>query len=118
MKVIANIAAAILIFFGVMFILGAFDETPEPMWIVTGLILTSIGFVIIWFAQRKPKAAAGEESVSVNIDLPGEVKLETMKCEACGGAITSKNIELQSGAPTVVCPYCDTTYQLNEEPKW
>ena len=120
MKVIANIAAAILIFFGVMFILGAFDETPEPGWILTGIILTSIGFGLIWFAQRKGKqdAAAAGQNLSLNIDLPGEVKLETMKCQACGGAITSRNIEMQSGAPMVVCPYCDTTYQLNEEPKW
>lgn len=118
MKTIAYIAAAILIFFGVMFILGAFDETPEPMWIVTGVILTMIGFGLIWFAQRKGKQEAAAQNVSVNIDLPGEVKMETMKCEACGGAITSKNIEMQSGAPMVVCPYCGTTYQLNEEPKW
>ena len=118
MKVIANIAAAILIFFGVMFIWGAFGSNPQPAWICVGGVSVAIGFGLIWFAQRKPKATAGEENVSVNIDLPGEIKMETMKCEACGGAITSKNIELQSGAPTVVCPYCDTTYQLNEEPKW
>jgi len=118
MKLIANIAAAILIFFGIMFIWGAFGSNPQPAWIFVGGISVLIGFGLIWFAQRKPKAAESGENVSVNIDLPGEVKLETMKCQACGGAITSENIELQSGAPMVVCPYCDTTYQLNEEPKW
>jgi len=119
MKLIANIAAAILIFFGVMFIWSAFGATPQPGNIVIGLATTLIGFGLIWFAQRKPKADAGAgQNVSLNIDLPGEIKMETMTCAACGGAITSKNIEMQSGSPMVVCPYCDTTYQLNEEPKW
>ena len=119
MKLIANIAAAILIFFGVMFIWGAFGSNPQPAWICVGGVSVLIGFGLIWFAQRKPKAPANNtQNVSVNIDLPGEIKMETMKCEACGGALTSKNIEMQSGAPMVVCPYCDTTYQLNEEPKW
>ena len=120
MKLIANISAAILIFFGVMFVWSAFGSTPQPGNIVIGLITLGIGFGLIWFTQRKGKqsAASGGQNVAVNIDLPGEMKMEVMKCEACGGAITSKNIEMQSGAPMVVCPYCDTTYQLNEEPKW
>lgn len=119
MKTIANIAAVILIFFGVMFIWGAFGSNPQPAWICVGGISVLIGFGLIWFAQRKPKTESeNAQNVSVNIDLPGEIKMETMKCQACGGAITSNNIEMQSGAPMVVCPYCDTTYQLNEEPKW
>jgi len=36
MKVIANIAAAILIFFGVMFIWGAFGSNPQPAWVGVG----------------------------------------------------------------------------------
>ncbi len=117
MKIIAYIGAAILIFFGVMFIWSAFGTTPQPANIGIGAVSVAIGFGIIWFAQRKAKVE-GDTNVSVNIDLPGEIKMETMKCQACGGALTSKNIEMQAGAPMIVCPYCDTTYQLNEEPKW
>jgi uncharacterized Zn-finger protein len=28
------------------------------------------------------------------------------------------NIQMVAGAPVVNCPYCKTTYQLTEEPKW
>jgi uncharacterized Zn-finger protein len=28
------------------------------------------------------------------------------------------NIKMVAGAPVVTCPYCNTTYQLTEEPKW
>ncbi|NQU30938.1 MAG: hypothetical protein HQ525_09760 [Anaerolineae bacterium] len=121
MKVIANIAAAILIFFGVMFIWGAFGSNPQPAWICVGGLSVAIGFGLIWFSQRsqrKPKAAEGEQNISVNIDLPGEVSLDTLKCQSCGGSLSSKNIKMVAGAPVVVCPYCDTSYQLTEEPKW
>ncbi|MBT3339289.1 MAG: hypothetical protein HN855_11785 [Anaerolineae bacterium] len=119
MKVIATIAAIILIFFGVLIIWGAFDATPQPEWICMGSIFVLIGFGLIWLAQRmgKKDAEAGQ-NVSVNIDLPGEVNLETMQCQACGGSLTSNNIKMVAGAPMVVCPYCDTSYQVTEEPKW
>lgn len=118
MKVIANIAAAILIFFGVMFIWGAFGSNPQPAWICVGGISVLIGFGLIWFAQRKPKATEGAQNVSINIDLPGEVNLDTLQCQSCGGSLSSHNIKMVAGAPVVVCPFCDTTYQLTEEPKW
>ena len=41
-----------------------------------------------------------------------------MKCQSCGGTLTSDNIKLVNGAPMVNCPYCNTVYQLTEEPKW
>jgi len=41
-----------------------------------------------------------------------------MKCKSCGGSLTMDNIKLVAGAPVVNCPYCNTTYQLTEEPKW
>jgi hypothetical protein len=29
-----------------------------------------------------------------------------------------QQVTMIAGAPTVECPYCGTTYQLTEEPKW
>jgi hypothetical protein len=54
----------------------------------------------------------------LNIDLPGKVKLDSLKCQSCGGVLSSDNIKMVAGAPVVTCPYCHTTYQLTEEPKW
>ena len=118
MKLIANIFAVILIFFGVLFVWSAFGTTPQPGNILIGIITLAVGFGLIWFAQRKGKQKAAAQNVSLNIDLPGEMKMETMKCQACGGVISSDNIDMKSGTPMVACPYCGTTYQLNEEPKW
>lgn len=79
-----------------------------------------IGFGIIWFAGRRRGTQGGLEgdSISLNIDLPGDVNLDKMKCQSCGGSLTMDNIKMVAGAPVVSCPYCNTTYQLTEEPKW
>ncbi len=118
-KIIAYIIAAILIFFGVIFIWGAFSPEGQSGWILIGLISAGIGFVLIWFASRLRAASqqAGEQ-VTLNIDLPANVNLDTLKCKSCGGALKMDNIKMVAGAPVVTCPYCDTTYQLIEEPKW
>lgn len=119
LKIIAYILAAILIFFGVMFIYAAFNPEGETGWILVGLISVAIGFGLIWFGGRqKPAAAAGGENVTLTIDLPGDVKLGEMKCKSCGGVLSPENITMVAGAPVVTCPYCHTTYQLTEEPKW
>jgi hypothetical protein len=119
MKIIASIGAAILIFFGVLFIWGAFSPSGSPGWIIIGLISVGIGLVLVFFATRKPATPADSTSnVTYKIDLPGNVKMDTLKCKSCGGTITSENISMVAGAPVVTCPYCHTTYQLTEEPKW
>lgn len=117
-KIIAYIAAAILLFFGVIFIWGAFSPNGQAGWIVVGLVSVVIAFVLIYFAARRPAAAPGGESVTLKVDLPANVNLDMLKCRSCGGALTTDNIKMVAGAPVVTCPYCHTTYQLTEDPKW
>jgi hypothetical protein len=118
LKIIAYIAAAILIFFGVLFIWGAFSPQGSPGWILVGLISVGIGFGLIWFGSRQKAVSQAGENVTLNIDLPANVNLDSLKCKSCGGALTSDNIKMVAGAPVVTCPYCNTTYQLTEDPKW
>jgi uncharacterized Zn-finger protein len=44
--------------------------------------------------------------------------MDTIKCKSCGGTLTANDIKMVAGAPMVTCPYCHTSYQLTEEPKW
>ena len=117
-KIIAYIFAGILIFFGVLFIWATFSPEGQLGWLVVGVISVAIGFGLIWFAGRKQPAAAEAGDTVLNIDLPGDVGLDTLKCKSCGGTLTMDNIKMVAGAPVVSCPYCGTTYQLTEEPKW
>ena len=118
LRIIAYIAAAIFIFFGVLFIWGAFSPDGSVGWIAIGLVTIAIGFGLIWLASKVIKPQAAESNVTLKIDLPANVNLEGLKCKACGGALTMDNIQMVAGAPVVNCPYCKTTYQLTEEPKW
>jgi hypothetical protein len=118
-KIIAYISAAILILFGVLFILGAFSPQGSIGWIPVGVILVGIGFVTIWFASRSKQVTTSQgENVTLKIDLPANVNMDSLKCKSCGGSLTTDNIKMVAGAPVVDCPYCHTTYQLTEEPKW
>jgi hypothetical protein len=117
-KIIAYIAAAILIFFGVLFIWATFSPEGQIGWLVVGVITVGIGFVLIWLASRRKPVAGGEQNVTLKVDLPADVNLDTLKCKSCGGTLTTDNIKMVAGAPVVTCPYCGTVYQLTEEPKW
>ena len=119
-KIIAYVSAAILILFGVLFIWATFSPDGQIGWLVVGVISVVIGFGLIWFAGRLRSATSttNGNNVTLKLDLPGDVNLASMKCQSCGGVLTMDAIKMVAGAPVVSCPYCNTTYQLTEEPKW
>lgn len=85
--------------------------------VLFGIIALIGGVVMIVFAARKTKQETAQ-NVTLKVDLPGATKIEQVKCQSCGGTLTSDNIKLVNGAPMVNCPYCHTVYQMTEEPKW
>ena len=130
-RVISYLGAGLLIiiglaavFFGIIYVWGSFSPTGEPGWITAGLISVVIGLVmiaggayLISLASRG-KMGAVTENVTINVDLPANVNMDTLKCKSCGGSLTMDNIQMVAGAPVVNCPYCKSVYQLTEEPKW
>ncbi|MFW5713648.1 MAG: hypothetical protein ACOCYU_03165 [Brevefilum sp.] len=118
-RIIAFITAGIFIIFAFLFILGAFSPEGSPSWIIVGIVGLIIGFALIFLGTRlRPAETPGEQVVNLQVDLPGDVGMETINCKACGGPITSEDVKMVAGAPVVECPHCSTTYQLTEEPKW
>ena len=115
-KIIGYLFAAIAIFFGIIFIWGAFSPEGQPVWIIVGAISVLIGFGVIWFVSKKQKT--GDEEVKVQIDISGDVNLDKLSCESCGSPLSPEHVSMVAGAPVVACPSCGTTYQLTEEPKW
>jgi hypothetical protein len=130
-RILSYIAAVLLIliglaavFFGVIYIWGSFSPTGQSGWITSGLISVIIGLIMIGGGAYlislagRGKMGAVTENVTLNIDLPANVNMDTLKCKSCGGTLTMDNIQMVAGAPVVNCPYCKSTYQLTEEPKW
>lgn len=118
MRIVGYVFAGILIFFGVLFIWGAFSPEGQLGWIIVGLISVGFGLGILYLANRNKEKPSQKQAVKVHIDLPANINLDTLKCQSCGGNLTLENIQLVAGSPMVNCPYCHTTYQLTEEPKW
>ncbi len=118
MKIVAFIGAGLLILFGALMAIGATDPINGQIgWLPIGLVLIGVGLVIIFFAARR-KAVAPTTNVTLNVDLPGNVAMDEIKCKSCGGVLSAENITMVQGAPMVTCPYCHTVYQMTEDPKW
>jgi transcription elongation factor Elf1 len=118
-SIISYILAGILILFSVLFILGAFGSTGQSSWLAVGLVGLAIGLGLVYAGFRfAAKANPVKEEVKVQLDLPGNVKLDTIKCQSCGAPLAPDDISLVNGAAVVTCHSCGTTYQITEEPKW
>jgi hypothetical protein len=102
--------------------LGSTAGHPEWVSMAMGLVCFGgvallAGIAAIVFAVRKTRQDTAQ-NVTFKVDLPGETKIDQMKCQACGAPITSNDVKMMAGAPVVTCPYCQATYNLTEEPKW
>jgi hypothetical protein len=114
-KIILFVIAAGFILFSFLFILAGFTTAGN---FLVGIILAVVGFGLIILATRIKTEPDQPDIVNVNVELPGNVSMDTIKCKSCGGTLAPKDVKLVAGAPVVTCPYCHTTYQLTEEPKW
>jgi uncharacterized membrane protein len=118
-RIILFILAAGFLLFSFLFILAAFSPSGNGVSsFLPGVILALIGFALIFFGTRVNTASDQPDNVTLKIDLPGNVGMDTIKCKSCGGTLGPENIKMVAGAPVVTCPFCGTTYQLTEEPKW
>lgn len=118
-KIIGYIFAGIAILFGVLFLIAAFDGRPVSQAIsnfIIAAVLIGIGVVIIIAIKlREPKP---KQEIVQKIDVSGEIAMERLKCKNCGALLDKDSIKLAEGAIVISCPYCGTTYQMVEEPKW
>jgi Zn finger protein HypA/HybF involved in hydrogenase expression len=114
MKLIAYPLAALLAFFGIMFVVSG--AKGQPLQIVVGVILLVSGAALLWFAYQLPKPSI--TTIVQKIDLSGDVNLADMKCRSCGGSLGKESVTVKAGAVFVNCQYCGATYQIEEEPKW
>jgi len=113
-----------LVGYGALSVIGSTSGQGDSSWLTFGLGFAFVG--ILFFAGGAGMVIAAirgtktevVQQVTMQVDLPGQTKIEEVKCRSCGGTLTSKDITLANGAPMVNCPYCNTVYQMTEEPKW
>jgi DNA-directed RNA polymerase subunit RPC12/RpoP len=119
-KIVGYIVAAILIFFGVLLVWSAFspEATSPGGQLVGGIALAALGLgIVVAIRLREPKPKQ-EVVIKQQIDIGGDVEMESLKCKNCGAQLDKGAIGTVEGAVVVNCPYCGATYQIVEEPKW
>jgi predicted Zn finger-like uncharacterized protein len=112
--VIGGIVVAICFFFAIIFGLAASVQATASRLAVSGILFV-IGIAVVavvWYINRRPK------TVVQHLELSGEMKAAQIKCPNCGGSINADQIKITQGVPYVKCPYCGTTFEVTEEPKW
>jgi uncharacterized membrane protein len=116
---LAAIASAVLIFFGLIFLLSAGSVTltqeQQVLRLVEGAILLSVGFAaayIAYISSREPT------TIIQRVELSGQMKAAPIKCPNCSASVDVNLIRIVSGVPYATCPYCGTTFEVTEEPKW
>jgi predicted Zn finger-like uncharacterized protein len=117
--ILAGIAVTVLFFFAVIFALASSAQGIPVQTSQTRLVTSGFLFIIglaviagIYYATRKPK------TVIQRLEVSGEMKGAAIKCPNCSASINADQIKIVSGVPYVKCPYCGTTFEVTEEPKW
>lgn len=116
-KILSAFIAIILIILGVVFIIAAFsDQAKTSSRLIIGGSMVVIAVVLLLLGRMRTEQIT--HTIEQKIDLSGDVDLELLKCTSCGGTLSKKNVEVRAGAVMVNCPYCGSTYQIKEAPKW
>ncbi len=113
LKTLAYLISGILGFFGVAFLIAGVSYV-RVQWIIIGPVLLLVAFFVTYLARTK----VPDQRIIQEIDLSGDVHPEEMKCNACGAPLDKDSVSGRAGGIFVDCPYCGTSYQIEEEPKW
>jgi DNA-directed RNA polymerase subunit RPC12/RpoP len=119
LAVLGAIAVAVLFFFGIIFAISAGSVTltseQQVLRLTEGVILLTVGFAIAYITyvfSRKPK------TIIHQLELSGQMKAAALKCPNCSASVDANQIKIVSGVPYATCPYCGSTFEVTEEPKW
>jgi len=111
-KILGYVASAGLIFLGVTFLLASAYAISR---LLVGAVLTALGFGIAFLTW---KIGAGQPSIRYEIQTPGSLKVDSIKCPNCGAGLDPSKMQLKVGVPSIKCPYCGNEFEVAEEPKW
>jgi hypothetical protein len=112
--------AVVLGFFGMIFLLAASVQETEARLLTGGLLSAGaiiIGMGGIWVARAKVRV---HYTVKAELDLPADFSLKGLQCKSCGAPLSRDMVtwNQKTGSIMVHCKYCDTEYELVEQPRW
>jgi uncharacterized Zn-finger protein len=105
-------ASAILVVLGIIFMLASVYAVSR---LVVGVALIAVGLGLAFLAWR---SGLSQTPVRHEIQMPGSLKVDSIKCPNCGAGLDPSKMQMKQGAPTIKCAYCSNEFQVAEEPKW
>ena len=111
-KILRYVASAGLIILGVIFLLASAYAISR---LLVGAVLTAAGLGI---ALLTWKAGTSQLPIRYEIQAPGSLKVDSIKCPNCGAGLDPSKMQLKLGVPSIKCPYCGNEFEVAEEPKW
>lgn len=109
------VLAIFLALLGVVFLYSA-GQTNTVVRLLIGVISFASAAGLIYLSKMRPVEHTHVHKMQ--LDLPGEVAMKSFECTSCGATLDSKSVKLVAGAVHVDCPYCGSSYQMEEAPKW
>jgi Zn finger protein HypA/HybF involved in hydrogenase expression len=113
LKLVAYSLAVVLGGLGVVFVAGHQGLWPR---ILVGSILLVAAVALVVAVRLRPSVV--ERTVVQKIELSGDVSVQDLRCNECGGRLTEESVTVRAGAVFVACGHCGASYQLEEAPKW
>ena len=113
--VLGAIAVLVLFFFAAIFALASAADIPSDQRtsrLIVAFMLFVIAVAVAYYITRKPK------TVIQRLEVSGQMKAASVRCPNCGASVDANTIKIISGVPYATCPYCGTTFEITEEPKW
>lgn len=71
---------------------------------------------MVYLARMRPVEHTHVHKMEV--ELPGQIDMKSHQCQSCGATLDSGSVKVVAGAVQVDCPYCGSSYQMEEAPKW
>jgi hypothetical protein len=112
-KALAYIIGGALGLVGITFLIASAQARTGPR-VIIGLVLIAAALFIAALARSK----VPDQRIIQQVDLSGDISPEKLTCKACGAPLDKDSVAVRAGGIFVSCPYCKTSYQLEEEPKW
>jgi len=108
----------ILLLMGFIFLMGSAGLLFNIILGVVMIATACIFFLIVYRLEHAKVAQPKLVSQTVKVELSGEKKIMNLKCRDCGAELSEREVGMISGGIIVKCSYCNSVYELEEQPKW
>ena len=109
-KILIYLAAVVLVFLGLLFIVSA---NLGIVYFLIGLAFLVVAGAIIFLTREKKPI-----EIKQTLTVTGPLKVNKIHCPNCNAIVDPTKTTIVDGKPFVTCSYCGNKFELTEEPTW